>query len=45
MASNFQRRDDEIEPDVIIQRYSLRSDTAAVLVSPLPTPTGRCRNN
>jgi hypothetical protein len=33
-----------IEPDVIIERYSLHSDPTAVLVSPMLTPH-RCHNN
>jgi hypothetical protein len=45
VASNLHCSNDEIEPDVNIQCYPLRSDPATVLVSPLRTPPRRHRNN
>jgi hypothetical protein len=44
VASNLQRRDDKIDPDVTIQRYSLCSDPVVVLILLLRTPCRR-RNN
>jgi hypothetical protein len=44
VASNFHHLDYEIEPDINFQRYPLRSDPAAMLVSPLRTPPHRRGN-